>query len=107
MFKYTKNTLKKIEEIFKTQGYIVRYEKGNFASGYCLVEDKKIAVINRFYDTESRINALLDILSKATDIEEDLLEEKERKFYRKLMKVNDRKEEVIEDAQEIIEEDAN
>jgi len=86
MFKYTKTTLKKIEEIFKTQGYTVRYEKGSFTSGYCLVEERKIAIINRFYDTEGRINTLLDILSTATDINEELFEEKEQKFYNKLMK---------------------
>ena len=86
MFKYTKTTLKKIEEIFKTQGYTVRYEKGSFTSGYCLVEERKIAIINRFYDTEGRINTLLDILSTATDINEELFEEKEQKFYNQLMK---------------------
>lgn len=93
MFKYTKNTLKKIEEIFKTQGYTVRYEKGSFTSGYCLVEERKIAIINRFYDTEGRINTLLDILSTATDINEELFEQKEQKFYNQLMKASAQKEE--------------
>ncbi len=93
MFKYTKNTLKKIEEIFKTQGYTVRYEKGSFTSGYCLVEDRKIVIINRFYDTEGRINTLLDILSVAEKIDESLFEEKEQKFYNQLMKAADKKEE--------------
>lgn len=92
MFKYTKTTLKKIEEIFKTQGYTVRYEKGSFTSGYCLVEERKIAIINRFYDTEGRINTLLDILSTATDIQEELFEEKQQKFYNQLMKKSAQKE---------------
>ena len=49
---------------------MVRYEKGNFQSGYCIVESKKIAIVNKFYDTEGRINVLLDILSHVgTDIE--------------------------------------
>jgi len=93
MFKYTKNTLKKIEEIFKAQGYTVRYEKGSFTSGYCLVEERKIAIINRFYDTEGRINTLLDILSTATDVNEELFEEKEQKFYNQIMKSSAKKEE--------------
>lgn len=84
--KYTKTTLSKIEEVFKQQGYTVRYEKGNFTSGYCLVEQKKVAIINRFYDTEGRINTLLDILS-FSEINEELFEEKEKKFYNQLMKV--------------------
>lgn len=83
--KYTKTTLNKVEEIFKQQGYTIRYEKGSFASGYCLVEQKKIVIINRFYDTEGRINTLLDILSTA-EIDESLFEEKEATFYKKLMK---------------------
>lgn len=48
----------------KELDYTVRYEKGNFQSGYCLVENRRIAVVNRFFDTEARINCLLDILSK-------------------------------------------
>ena len=63
MLKPTKTTLKKIEEIFKEMEYTVRYEKGTFNSGYCIVEEKKIVVINRFFETEGRINCLLDILS--------------------------------------------
>lgn len=100
MFKYTKTTLKKIEDIFKAQGYTVRYEKGSFTSGYCLVEERKIAIINRFYDTEGRINTLLDILSTATDINEELFEEKEQKFYNQIMKSNAKKEENKEETPE-------
>jgi hypothetical protein len=35
----------------------------SFQSGYCLVENRSIAVVNKFFDTEARINTLLDILS--------------------------------------------
>ena len=69
MFKYTKTTLQKLETIFQEIGYKVRYEKGSFQSGYCMVENRKIAVINRFFDTEARINVLLEILGT---IEEDM-----------------------------------
>ena len=100
MFKYTKTTLKKIEDIFKAQGYTVRYEKGSFTSGYCLVEERKIAIINRFYDTEGRINTLLDILSTATDVNEDLFEEKEQKFYNQIMKKASAKKEEEEETPE-------
>jgi hypothetical protein len=61
--RYTATTLKKIEEVFQEVGYTLRYEKGSFQSGYCLVENKKIAVVNRFLDTEARINALCDIVN--------------------------------------------
>lgn len=59
--KYTANTLKKLEQLFEEARYRIRFEKGQFHSGYCVVEDKRIAVINKFLDIEGRINALLDI----------------------------------------------
>ena len=62
--RYTATTLKKLEQLFEAQDYEVRYEKGHFQSGYCLVESRKIIIINKFYDTEGRINCMLDILSK-------------------------------------------
>jgi hypothetical protein len=71
-FKYTANTLKKLEQLFEEARYIVRYEKGNFNSGYCILEAKRVVVINRFLNTEGRINALLEILPSAQVIEAEL-----------------------------------
>ena len=62
MIKYTPQFLKKIEEIFEENAYKIRYEKGNFKSGYCIIEDRKMVVVNRFASTESRITTLLEIL---------------------------------------------
>ncbi len=62
IFKYTPNTLKKLEGLFDEAGYIIRFEKGNFNSGFCLLEDKKVVVINKFFNMEGRINALIEIL---------------------------------------------
>ncbi len=62
MLKYTPQFLKKIEEVFEENAYKIRYEKGNFKSGYCIIEDRKMVVVNRFASTESRINTLLEIL---------------------------------------------
>ena len=86
MFKYTKHTLKKIEELFSAIEYTVRYEKGSFQSGYCIVEHRKIAVINKFFDVEARINCLLEILS-TIEVEEEQLDEKKAEFYKKLRKL--------------------
>lgn len=60
--KYTPNTLKKFEELYDEIGYSIRFEKGNFNSGYCILQDKKIVVVNKFLTIEGRINALIDIL---------------------------------------------
>jgi hypothetical protein len=61
--KYTRTTLEKVEKLYEELEYKVRYEKGSFQSGYCLVESRKIAVINKFFDVKGRISVLLDILS--------------------------------------------
>lgn len=80
--RYTTTTLKKIEEIFSDIDYIVRYEKGNFQSGYCLVENRRIAVVNKFFDTEARINTLMEILNTLA-IDPDALPEKARDLIKK------------------------
>ena len=85
MLKYTTTTLKKLEELFDELGYEVRYEKGSFQSGYCLVEERKIAVVNKFFDTEARINVMLDILSQLEPAAEKL-SDKNRETLRRAMK---------------------
>ena len=62
MIKPTPRNLEKIEQVFKNNQYLIRYEKGQFNSGYCILKDKKVVVVNKFYDTEARINCLIDIL---------------------------------------------
>jgi hypothetical protein len=61
-FKYTPQTLKRIESLFEELNFTIRYEKGNFQSGYCILEDRKVAVINKFLNAEGRINVLIEIL---------------------------------------------
>lgn len=83
--KYTKHLLSKIEDIFKEIEYTIRYAKGSFQSGYCLVEQQKVVVVNKYYETEGRINVLMDILDNLT-IEESTLTEKCLKTYKQVMK---------------------
>ncbi len=85
MFKYTTYTLKKIENIFEELEYTIRYAKGNFKSGYCIVETKNVIVVNKFFDTEARINSLLDVLANV-EVNEEKLTEKPLEFYKKLKK---------------------
>ncbi len=77
--RYTQTTLKKLEELFGELDYAVRYEKGTFQSGYCIVESRKIAVVNKFFDTEARINCLLEILNKL-EFDPATLSEKSREL---------------------------
>lgn len=83
MIKYTGTTLTKIQELVKEAGYVLRYEKGNFKSGYCILQDKKVIIINKYFETEARINSLLEILpSIVVKVEE--LSENSRKFLEKI-----------------------
>ncbi|GAA4793124.1 hypothetical protein GCM10023231_21650 [Olivibacter ginsenosidimutans] len=45
-------------------GYKVRYEKGTFKTGSCLLQNNKVIVINRFSNIEVKINALLELLQQ-------------------------------------------
>ena len=83
--KYTRTTLEKTQNIFKENGYTVRYEKGNFQSGYALVENKKIVVINKFFDFEARINTLIEIMNQV-ELDFSLLSEKSIEFHKKVQK---------------------
>jgi hypothetical protein len=86
-FKYTPNTLKKLEQLFEEARYRIRYEKGTFNSGYCILEDRRIAVINRFLNVEGRINALLEILPSVPINEEELSGEM-LKWYKQMTDTN-------------------
>lgn len=83
--RYTQTTLKNLETLLGELDYAVRYEKGNFQSGYCLVEQRRIAVVNRFFDTEARINCLLDILA-TLEFDAASLSEKSRDLIEKWKK---------------------
>ena len=86
MLKPTESNLKKLEDLFKHLSYKVRYEKGQFQSGYCLVKSQKILVVNKFYTTEARINCLVEILQEI-DIEESFfnnLEESMQKIIKEI-----------------------
>jgi hypothetical protein len=83
MFKYNQHSLLKIEGLIKEAGYVVRYEKGNFKSGYCLLQDKKVIVINKYYDVESRINSFIEIIP-LIDIDMSTIDEKDLKFFQSL-----------------------
>jgi hypothetical protein len=60
--KYTQNTLDKIEKVLDEAEYVLRYERGTFQSGYCILEQRKVVVLNKFLQTEGRINTLIDII---------------------------------------------
>lgn len=56
------NQLQKLERILTESGYVVRYERGNFQSGYCILEQRKVVVLNKFLQPEGRIVTLMDLI---------------------------------------------
>lgn len=83
MIKYTNQFLTKLEDLIAESDYIMRYEKGNFKSGYCLLKEQKIMIINKFFTTEGKINALLDIF-KNIELDRSKFSEKSQKLYAEL-----------------------
>lgn len=61
-----------MEQLFEEANFTIRYEKGTFNSGYCLLEERRVAVINKFLGMEGRINALIEILPSVQIKEEEL-----------------------------------
>ena len=60
--KYTQSTIDKLEKILDEGNYVLRYERGSFQSGYCILEERKVVVLNKFLQLEGRINTLLDLI---------------------------------------------
>lgn len=66
MIKYSKHFLNKLEDLFSESDYVLRYEKGNFQSGYCVLKDTKVAIVNKFYTLDGKINCLIEILKEVS-----------------------------------------
>lgn len=76
-------TLRHLENIFSQSGYSIRYEKGNFRSGYCLLKNEHVVVINKYYPLEGKIGSLIEIL-QTVDWPFQPQEEAEKKLYQKI-----------------------
>lgn len=85
MIKYTNQFLAKLEDVIAESDYILRYEKGNFKAGYCLLKEQKIVIVNKFFTMEGKINALLDIL-KTVPLDTSKFSEKNIKLYEEVTK---------------------
>lgn len=82
--KYNQSTLDKLEAIPEESGYILRYERGTFQSGFCILEEKKVVVLNKFLQTEGRINTLIELIPQL-DINQDALTLDSQKLYTQII----------------------
>jgi hypothetical protein len=82
--KYTQHNLDKLERVLEELEYVVRYERGNFQSGYCILEQKKVVVLNKFLQLEGRINTMMDLIPKLVT-DPTLLTTESRKLYEDIL----------------------
>nr|MBI1230076.1 hypothetical protein [Cytophagales bacterium] len=82
--RYTKNHLEKIEGLFSETDYFLRYEKGNFKSGYCVLKNDKVVIVNKYFTLEGKINALLDILKELQLTPQSFKNKKTQEFFSEL-----------------------
>jgi hypothetical protein len=82
--KFTQTTLDKIERVLDEAQYIVRYERGNFQSGYCILEQRKVVVLNKFLPLEGRISTLVDIIPQLRIVPE-MLNPEVRRIYEEVL----------------------
>jgi hypothetical protein len=84
MIRYTKSFLDSLENIIAETDYILRYEKGNFKSGYCVLKDTRVILINKFFTLEGKINSMVDII-RQLEISPDRLSEKSQKRLKEIL----------------------
>lgn len=85
--KLTQTTLDKLEDILGESEFVVRYERGNFQSGWCLLESKRIVVLNKFLNLEARINTLIELIPQL-NIQFDKLTHDSQKLYEEVKKLS-------------------
>lgn len=82
---FTQSSLTKLEEFFKEQGYRVRYEKGSFRTGACMLQTTKVVVVNKFSNLEIKIQSLWNILLDI-EIDSEAISEKLLPIYEEVLK---------------------
>ena len=79
----TNHTLDKLESLLKALDYRVRYEKGNFKTGACVLENSRVVVVNKFSNLESKIQGLADLIA-ILEVQDQLLDDKQKQLLNQL-----------------------
>jgi len=85
MISLTQGSLDKLETLFSDLGYKLRYEKGSFRTGACVLQSSRVVVVNKFSTVDMKVVSLLQIL-ETMDIDENLIQEKLKTFYQNIKK---------------------
>ncbi|HUH33221.1 MAG TPA: hypothetical protein VLZ28_04660 [Daejeonella sp.] len=76
---YTQHTLDKLEQLLKALNYKLRYEKGNFKTGACILDHSRVVVVNKFSNLESKIMSVAALV-QTLETDETLLDDKQKAF---------------------------
>jgi|LauGreSuBDMM15SN_2_FD.fasta_scaffold39900_2 hypothetical protein len=79
MARNTKSYLSKLEDLVSEGGYVVRYERGNFKSGYCVLKENRLVLINNFLPLDGRISTMTE-LAVFLPLEEEKMSDKSLKM---------------------------
>lgn len=82
--KITQGSLDKLERVIAESNYTIRYERGTFQSGWCLLELRRVVVLNKFLALEGRINTLIELIPQLA-IDYDKLTLESQKLYDSLV----------------------
>lgn len=66
------NILNELKDIASEMGVKVRYERGDFKGGYCLLKESKVIVINKLSTTQRKVMILVSALREMGIDEESL-----------------------------------
>jgi hypothetical protein len=83
MIKHNKAYLSKLEDLISEGGYMVRYERGNFKTGYCVLKETKLVLVNNFLPVDGRVNCLLELVHHLP-LSPETMSEKSLKFFHQL-----------------------
>lgn len=81
MLPYTQNSINKLENLLNALGFKIRYERGSFRSGTCILQQENVLVINRFSDIEVKIKSMVKVIQSFELPESIELDEKQYKLY--------------------------
>jgi len=56
--------IEELKELAQQLGATIRFEKGDFKGGYCLIKDKKVVVINKFNNSQKKATILATALKE-------------------------------------------
>ncbi|MCY4780564.1 hypothetical protein ORI89_12955 [Sphingobacterium sp. UT-1RO-CII-1] len=86
MITFTQHNLGKLEDLLNDFGYKVRYEKGSFRTGACLIQNTRVILVNKFSNLEVRIQSLVGLIQEI-EVDVSILDDKKKDFYKTIKKL--------------------